>query len=151
MKDSIIFLKELLQVNTKMPISKNIEQIFDTLSKNGYEAYLVGGCVRDFLLGKEPHDYDITTNATPEQVKALFSKTIDTGIKHGTVTVCLGDGQYEITTFRKDGDYSDGRHPDKVEFTSSIEEDLSRRDFTINSIAYSPEKGFVVLLMEDMI
>ena len=143
MKDSIIFLRELLQVNTKMPISKNIKQIFDTLSQNGYEAYLVGGCVRDFLLGKEPHDYDITTNATPEQVKFLFAKTIDTGIKHGTVTVCLGDEQYEITTFRKDGDYSDGRHPDKVEFTSSIEEDLSRRDFTINSIAFSPEKGFV--------
>lgn len=142
MKDSIIFLKELLQVN-KMPISKDIKQIFDTLSKNGYEAYLVGGCVRDFLLGKEPHDYDITTNATPEQVKSLFAKTIDTGIKHGTVTVCLGDGQYEITTFRKDGDYSDGRHPDTVEFTSSIEEDLSRRDFTINALAYNPEKGFI--------
>ena len=143
MKDSIVFLKELIQVNNKMPISKNIKQIFNILSQNGYEAYLVGGCVRDFLLGKEPHDYDITTNATPEQVKSLFAKTIDTGIKHGTVTVCLGNEQYEITTFRKDGDYLDGRHPDKVEFTSSIEEDLSRRDFTINSIAYNPEKGFV--------
>jgi len=138
-----VSLKEWLQVNKKMPISKDIKQIFDTLSQNGYEAYLVGGCVRDFLLGKEPHDYDITTNATPEQVKSLFSKTIDTGIQHGTVTVCLEDGQYEITTFRKDGDYSDGRHPDKVEFTSSIEEDLSRRDLTINGIAYSLGKGFV--------
>lgn len=131
-------------MNTEMPISNNIKQIFDTLSQNGYESYLVGGCVRDFLLGKKPHDYDITTNATPEQVKALFAKTIDTGIQHGTVTVVINKEQFEITTYRIDGKYSDGRHPDEVQYANSLKEDLSRRDLTINALAYNPLTNEVI-------
>ena len=109
--------------------------VCNTLEKAGYSAYLVGGAVRDLCLGRSPKDWDIATSAKPEQIKALFSKTIDPGIKHGTVTVMLGSHGYEVTTYRIDGDYSDGRHPDTVSFTAHILEDLARRDFTMNAMA----------------
>ena len=113
------------------------------LNDGGFEAYAVGGCVRDSILGSEPHDWDITSSALPDQVLDVFSdfKTIETGLKHGTVTVMIEHQPIEITTMRRDGEYSDNRHPDSVEFTSSIEEDLSRRDFTINAMAYSETGG----------
>ncbi|MCM1193478.1 MAG: HD domain-containing protein [Butyrivibrio sp.] len=117
--------------------------ILKTLQAAGFEAYVVGGCVRDSLLGREPKDWDITTSARPEQVKALFPRTVDTGLKHGTVTV-LQDGEgFEVTTYRIDGKYEDGRHPSEVTFTPSLEEDLLRRDFTINAMAYNDEAGLV--------
>ncbi len=126
-------------------IPKDAKSIIDKLSGAGYEAYIVGGCVRDCLLGLAPDDWDITTNALPEQVKELFRRTIDTGIEHGTVTVMIGDEGYEVTTYRTDGAYSDGRHPDKVTFVPSLEEDLKRRDFTINAMAYNDSEGLVDL------
>ena len=116
-------------------IPQDVKNIIQTLNKAGYEAYVVGGAVRDFALHQNPHDWDIATNALPEQVKALFSKTIDTGLKHGTVTAMLNNVGYEITTYRVDGEYSDGRHPDEVQFTASLKDDLARRDFTINALA----------------
>ena len=117
----------------KIPdILKKMNEIF---AQHGYKAYLVGGAVRDMLMGKEPHDWDVTTDATPEQVMSIFRKVIPTGIAHGTVTVPFMKNEIEVTTFRTESDYSDGRHPDKVEYTGNIEEDLSRRDFTINAIA----------------
>ena len=129
-----------------------VQQIIDCLTGAGYEAYAVGGCVRDVLLGREPEDWDITTSAKPEQVKALFRRTFDTGIKHGTVTVLLGKDGFEVTTYRVDGVYEDGRHPKSVTFTNSLEEDLKRRDFTINAMAYNPDTGLVDLFhgMRDM-
>ena len=102
---------------------------------------MVGGCVRDSLLGREPHDWDITTSATPQQVKQIFPRTVDTGLKHGTVTVLLDREPYEVTTYRIDGEYLDGRHPSGVTFTRSLREDLQRRDFTINAMAYSDSRG----------
>ena len=114
----------------------NVRNIITRLNTAGYEAYAVGGCVRDSVLGREPQDWDITTSALPEEVKALFNRTVDTGIKHGTVTVLLGRESYEVTTYRIDGKYSDSRHPDSVSFTRSLVEDLKRRDFTINAMAY---------------
>lgn len=126
---------------------KNIPEqavlIIDTLREHGFEAYLVGGCVRDMLLGREPEDWDITTNAKPEQVKALFRRTIDTGIVHGTVTVMISQCGYEVTTYRIDGEYEDSRHPKEVLFTSKLTEDLRRRDFTINAMAYHHKDGLV--------
>lgn len=119
------------------------EEIISRLNENGYEAYVVGGCVRDMLLGREPGDWDITTSALPEQVKQIFRRTIDTGIQHGTVTVMADKEGYEVTTYRIDGEYSDGRHPNSVEFTSNLVEDLKRRDFTINAMAYNSRTGFV--------
>lgn len=117
----------------KIPdILKKMNEIF---VQHGYKAYLVGGAVRDMLMGKDPHDWDVTTDATPEQVMSIFRKVIPTGIAHGTVTVHFMKNEIEVTTFRTESDYSDGRHPDKVEYTGNIEEDLSRRDFTINAIA----------------
>lgn len=121
----------------------NVAQIINTLEKNGYEAYAVGGCVRDAMMGRTPHDWDITTSATPQQVKALFPRTIDTGIQHGTVTIMIGKTGYEVTTYRIDGDYLDGRHPEEVIFTSNLVEDLKRRDFTINAMAYNDRAGVV--------
>lgn len=108
------------------------------LKKNGFQAYLVGGSIRDILLGREPHDFDLTTDATPNQVITLFNKTIPTGLQHGTVTVVIDHEQIEITTYRIDGDYGDNRHPDSVIFTPSLKEDLKRRDFTINAFAWDP-------------
>lgn len=124
-------------------IPPQVERIIEKLNQNGFEAYAVGGCVRDTLLGREPEDWDITTSARPEEVKRLFRRTIDTGIEHGTVTVMLERTGYEVTTYRIDGEYEDGRHPRHVEFTSNLLEDLRRRDFTINAMAYSHETGIV--------
>ncbi len=122
-----------------MNLPMEVIYIIDTLVKNGFEAYAVGGCVRDSLMGVTPKDYDITTNALPLEVKALFKKTVDTGIQHGTVTVVENGENYEVTTYRIDGEYLDNRRPESVVFTPNLQEDLLRRDFTINSIAYNPE------------
>lgn len=126
----------------KISIPKGARAVLLNLRYENHEAYVVGGCVRDSLLGKEPKDWDICTSATPDEVKELMHhrgiKTIDTGLQHGTVTVDMDTvGKYEVTTFRIDGNYTDGRHPDYVEFTESIYKDLSRRDFTINAMAYN--------------
>ncbi len=120
-----------------------VERILERLNEKGFEAYAVGGCVRDSLLGRQPEDWDITTSARPEQVKALFRRTIDTGILHGTVTVMMDGAGYEVTTYRIDGEYADGRHPKQVVFTPDLLEDLKRRDFTINAMAYSHKTGIV--------
>lgn len=129
----------------KMNLPIDVEKIIQTLENAGFEAFAVGGCVRDTMLGKEPKDWDITTSAKPEQVKELFSHTIDTGIQHGTVTVMENHVGYEVTTYRIDGEYEDSRHPKEVIFTASLEEDLKRRDFTINAMAYNSSKGLVDL------
>lgn len=127
----------------EIKIPKQVKFIIDRLQKYGYEAYAVGGCVRDALLGRVPNDWDITTSAKPEQVKAVFKRTIDTGIQHGTVTVLEDHIGFEVTTYRIDGEYEDGRHPKQVQFTPDLKEDLRRRDFTINAMAYSPDTGVV--------
>ncbi len=126
-----------------MNLPENVQAIITTLENAGYEAYAVGGCVRDTLLNKEPDDWDITTSATPEQAKSLFARTIDTGIQHGTITVLIGKETYEVTTYRIDGEYEDSRHPKEVIFTSNLLEDLKRRDFTINAMAYNDRSGIV--------
>lgn len=127
----------------KMPPSVNM--VIDSLHAKGFEAYAVGGCVRDTILAREPDDWDITTSASPQQVKEIFDRTVDTGLEHGTVTVLAGSGAHEVTTYRIDGEYEDGRHPKEVVFTSSLAEDLRRRDFTINAMAYNNEEGLVDL------
>lgn len=127
----------------QIKLPKHAENIIKTLEDAGFEAYAVGGCVRDSILGREPDDWDITTSARPEQVKKLFCRTVDTGIQHGTVTVLLGRESYEVTTYRIDGEYEDGRHPKGVVFTGSLKDDLCRRDFTINAMAYHPREGLV--------
>lgn len=139
-------------INMKFEIPSSAEKILRILEENGFEAYVVGGCVRDSILGRSPDDWDITTSASPEQVKELFHRTVDTGLQHGTVTVIMEKEGFEVTTYRVDGDYEDGRHPKNVMFTSSLEEDLKRRDFTINAMAYHPDRGLVDLFhgMEDM-
>lgn len=124
-------------------IPDRVEYIINTLNKNGYEAYAVGGCVRDSVLGRIPEDWDITTSAKPEEVKKIFRRTIDTGIMHGTVTVMLEKEGYEVTTYRIDGEYEDNRHPKNVEFTTNLIEDLKRRDFTINAMAYNQDEGLI--------
>ena len=126
-------------------LPKNVNKIIHVLEENGFEAYAVGGCIRDSLLGRTPNDWDITTSALPEQVKALFKKTIDTGIQHGTVTILLDKEGYEVTTYRLDGEYEDSRHPKEVTFTALLSEDLKRRDFTINAMAYNEKEGLVDL------
>lgn len=128
-----------------MYIPEDVDKIIKIIEEAGFEAYAVGGCVRDSLLGIEPKDWDITTSAKPEEIKQIFPRTVDTGIEHGTVSVLIGKTPYEVTTYRLDGVYSDGRHPDKVEFSSSLAEDLKRRDFTINAMAYSEKTGVVDL------
>lgn len=125
----------------KMP--KDVSWIIDTLESAGYEAYAVGGCVRDKVLGRTPEDWDITTSAKPEDIKRLFRKTIDTGIQHGTVTIMRNHVGYEVTTYRIDGEYEDNRHPKSVEFTDNLKLDLERRDFTINAMAYNDTRGLV--------
>ncbi|MDO5418012.1 MAG: polynucleotide adenylyltransferase, partial [Lachnospiraceae bacterium] len=127
----------------RIEIPEAVEEIIGRLNRCGYEAFAVGGCVRDTLLGREPGDWDITTSASPYQVKEIFRRTIDTGIQHGTVTIMKNHVGYEVTTYRIDGEYEDGRHPKSVQFTSSLKEDLRRRDFTINAMAYSHETGIV--------
>ncbi len=128
-----------------MPINlpKNINFVLKTLQKAGFEAYIVGGCVRDALMGIPPHDYDITTSATPDEVKVLFCHTVDTGIKHGTVTVIEDGEPIEVTTFRTESGYSDSRHPDNVLFVRDLKSDLSRRDFTVNAICFNPDIGII--------
>ena len=131
----------------KINIPQKAEHIISLLEAAGYKAYIVGGCVRDALLGIEPHDWDICTNALPQQTKAALEAagvhTFDTGIKHGTVSALVEDELFEVTTFRSEGKYSDGRHPDNVEFIDSIEGDLCRRDFTVNAMAYNSQAGLV--------
>ncbi len=122
-------------------LPETVRNIIGILQNAGYEAYAVGGCIRDSILGREPNDWDITTSALPAQVKALFRRTVDTGIEHGTVTVLLDGGTYEVTTYRVDGEYADARHPQSVSFVKNLREDLQRRDFTINAMAYNEEEG----------
>ena len=127
----------------KMILPEKVNFIIHTLQKHGFEGYAVGGCVRDAMLSRVPQDWDITTSAKPEQVKSLFKHTIDTGIQHGTVTVMLDHEGFEVTTYRIDGEYEDARHPKEVQFTSNLLEDLKRRDFTINAMAYNETDGLV--------
>ena len=129
---------------------KGAEFIIRSLENAGFEAYIVGGCVRDGILGRDPEDWDITTIAKPDEIKRIFSHTVDTGIEHGTVTVLVppeeverGIRSFEVTTYRIDGEYTDHRHPNAVSFTGSLEEDLARRDFTINAMAYHMERGII--------
>lgn len=131
--------------NIKIDIPQDVEYIINELDKNSFEGYIVGGCVRDSILKRSPKDWDITTNAKPEEVIKIFKNcnVIPTGIQHGTVTIMINDIGYEVTTYRTEGEYSDGRHPDKVEFVSSLKEDLSRRDLTINSMAYNLKEGLI--------
>lgn len=124
-------------------IPKNVQFIIDTFYKNNYEAFMVGGCVRDCLLGLTPKDYDITTSALPNITESLFKKTVPTGIQHGTITVILNNENLEVTTYRTEGNYIDNRHPESVEFVSNIKEDLSRRDFTVNALAYNNKVGLL--------
>lgn len=127
-----------------MELPFQIHEVIDRLETAGYSAFVVGGCVRDYLMGITPHDFDITTSALPNETERTFAdcRVIETGIKHGTVTVLYKGISIEITTFRMDGNYSDGRHPDSVSFSRNIKDDLSRRDFTMNGIAYNPKLGF---------
>lgn len=136
----------------KINLPKKVNQIIHTLQSNGYEAYAVGGCVRDSILNRVPDDWDITTSATPLETKALFPKTFDTGIEHGTITVLIDREAFEVTTYRVDGKYEDSRHPSEVTFTRSLKEDLLRRDFTMNAMAYNEEEGLVDIFggMQDL-
>ena len=129
----------------KMELPSDVTFIIDKMHSHGFSAHVVGGSVRDSLIGRELGDFDITTNALPAETKAVFSeyRTVDTGIKHGTVTLVLGGVPYEITTYRIDGDYKDKRHPHSVTFTASLKEDLARRDFTVNAMAYSDRDGLI--------
>ena len=127
----------------RIQVPEKANQVISVLTEAGFEAYVVGGCVRDAILGRTASDWDITTNARPEQVKALFPRTVDTGLQHGTVTVLQGKEGFEVTTYRIDGEYLDGRHPEQVTFTPSLLEDLKRRDFTINAMAYNDKEGLV--------
>jgi tRNA nucleotidyltransferase (CCA-adding enzyme) len=127
----------------KIELPRKVIMIINNLQLHGYEAFAVGGCVRDSILCRKPEDWDITTSARPEQVKRLFRRTIDTGIEHGTVTVMIGKDGFEVTTYRVDGQYEDSRHPREVTFTANLEEDLKRRDFTINAMAYNEEVRLV--------
>ncbi len=129
------------------PIPAGCLAVVERLASSGFPSYLVGGCVRDLCRGVAPHDYDLTTPATPEQMQKAFAglRVIGTGIAHGTLTVLSDGAAYEVTTYRVDGKYSDGRHPDGVRFTASLEEDLVRRDFTVNAMAYSPREGLIDL------
>ena len=132
-----------MQEIIKIDMPQDVVEIIQSLCSHGFAAYAVGGCIRDTLLGVEPKDWDITTSASPVEVKEIFGHTLDTGIEHGTVTIMRGKIGYEVTTYRIDGKYSDGRHPDQVKFTPNLFEDLRRRDFTINAMAYSDETGLV--------
>lgn len=127
----------------KIQMPQKVSYIIEKLADYGYDAYAVGGCIRDSILGREPNDWDITTSALPGQVKAVFPKTIDTGIQHGTVTVMIDHEGFEVTTYRIDGEYEDMRHPKEVSFTNNLIEDLKRRDFTINAMAYNDKNGLV--------
>ncbi len=130
-----------MRVQIRLP--EKVKKILKKLQEEGYEAYAVGGCVRDSLLGRVPDDWDITTSAKPMEIKEIFERTIDTGIQHGTVTVLMEHECFEVTTYRIDGEYTDNRHPKEVVFTSKLKEDLRRRDFTINAMAYNETQGMV--------
>lgn len=133
---------------SEIKIPDEAREIIEILYKNCFEAYVVGGCVRDCLLGKNPDDWDITTNAKPDEIKEIFSfkaKIIETGIKHGTVTVILNKKKFEVTTYRTDGIYKDCRRPEKVYFVNNLAEDLARRDFCINAMAYNKKAGLIDL------
>ena len=132
-----------MEIKVRIQLPYEVEWVIGKIRDAGYEAFAVGGCVRDTLLGRTPEDWDVTTSARPEAVKAIFERTVDTGLQHGTVTVLKNRKGYEVTTYRIDGEYHDGRHPDSVEFTPNLLEDLKRRDFTINAMAYSHETGIV--------
>lgn len=132
-----------MQNTTMIELPERVKEILDTIMEAGYEAYAVGGCIRDSILGRKPNDWDITTSASPYEIKELFRRTVDTGIQHGTVTVMMDKEGFEVTTYRIDGDYKDGRHPSEVTFTASLKEDLRRRDFTINAMAYNEQNGLV--------
>lgn len=146
-------MKDKGSIHIELPV--DVRKIISRLNEAGYEAFAVGGCIRDSILGREPEDWDITTSATPHEIKRVFERTVDTGIKHGTVTVLIKHGlsevdpekyelrPYEVTTYRIDGEYKDGRHPEKVSFTPLLREDLRRRDFTINAMAYNDDTGLV--------
>ena len=129
----------------QMKLPDTCKLVLYLLTSNGHEAYVVGGCVRNHILGIPIHDYDICTSAPPEEVKKSLSMihVVDTGLKHGTVTAIVGDDKYEVTTYRSDGEYTDYRHPDSIQFETKLEKDLSRRDFTMNAICYHPDRGFV--------
>lgn len=134
-----------INVDIRIELPYGVRAIIAELEKNGYEAYVVGGAIRDSLMGKKPKDFDIATDATPIKVKQIFKNTIDTGLIHGTVTVVFGKNTYEVTTYRIDGEYEDNRHPKSVEFTENIKKDLERRDFTINAMAYNERTGILDL------
>ena len=140
---SVILRKFRCDMTISLP--KNVKWIIERLRDEGYASYAVGGCVRDVLLGREPHDWDLTTQALPEEIERVFSgcKLVGIGRQYGTIGVILDGEQYEITTFRIDGDYSDSRHPDEVRFSDSITDDLARRDFTVNAMAYNEEEGLI--------
>lgn len=132
-----------MQNTAMIQLPEKVKYIINTIMEAGYEAYAVGGCIRDSILGRVPDDWDITTSATPYQVKEIFKRTVDTGIKHGTVTVMMDKEGFEVTTYRVDGEYEDCRHPKEVTFTANLVEDLKRRDFTINAMAYNDQTGLV--------
>ena len=129
----------------KINIPTDVNELIHTLQSNGYNSYVVGGCVRDSILGRIPHDWDICTSATPLEMLEIFKdmKIVETGLQYGTITVIMNKKPYEVTTFRRDGEYSDNRHPNSVNFTYNLIEDLSRRDFTINAMAYNDEDGLI--------
>lgn len=154
---NLVFLEKYKQPrrgmkDMKITLPSKVNQIIHTIRSANFDAYAVGGCIRDSVLGRMPNDWDITTSAKPEEIKSLFPKTIDTGIRHGTVTVMLQKEGFEVTTYRIDGEYEDSRHPKEVTFTASLEEDLKRRDFTINAMAYNEEEGLIDIFggMEDI-
>lgn len=136
-------MEAVVNKNIKINLPEKVAFIIDRLMENGFEAFAVGGCVRDTILGRCPNDWDITTSARPMDIKNIFPRTIDTGIEHGTVTVMLDHEGFEVTTYRIDGEYEDNRHPKEVVFTPDLKEDLKRRDFTINAMAYNEERGIV--------
>lgn len=136
-------LETRLKADLKIELPDKVKLILDCFQQHGFEAYAVGGCIRDSLLGRQPQDWDITTSAKPMQVKRIFQRTVDTGLQHGTVTVLLGQDAFEVTTYRIDGEYEDGRHPKEVIFTPNLLEDLKRRDFTVNAMAYNEKDGLV--------
>ncbi len=144
-KDALEGIRTDVPEGIRIDVPEGAAYILRTLKNNGFEGFVVGGCVRDSLIDRNPMDWDITSNAKPEQIKELFRRTVDTGIEHGTVTVLIGDDAYEVTTYRTDGEYTDHRHPKEVIFTPSLEEDLARRDFTINAMAYNEDRHLVDL------
>ena len=142
-KEAGILGKSILMDGIKIVLPDKVRYIIEMLLYAGFEAYAVGGCIRDSLLGRKPKDWDITTSASPAKVKELFRRTIDTGEQHGTVTVMIGVEGFEVTTYRIDGVYEDGRHPKEVTFVKTLRTDLERRDFTINAMAYNETDGLV--------